>query len=204
MSSSKNASNLTPVAIALAILSTTLISCSSDDDSAATSGAVAFDSLWLRDCQADNTSSFKDIVSIDGASSERIRESYGDSDCQVLSTSTSYDVIVAYGESAVDIVSGLTTYPVDLTVGEARITPATVEVADAYNDRELCGVTTYVASQTTVVSVDCEVFNFGAPVLFGLWATDDDLLYFGSNPTDSSVVDERPTTLDFAFPFRRQ
>ena len=190
-----------------AVLASGLVSCSSSNTgSTAAQSPQGFDARWARDCRvnSDGVTSYIDIVTVDGESSERIRESYTDTGCQLLSASTAYDVTVEYGEQIIDPQSGLTAYLADMVIGEIRITPGTEETATSYNDRSLCGVTGYAENVVTVVATECEIFNFGTGRLYSIWAVGNDLLYFGGNPTDSITLENRPTSLDVANPFRRQ
>jgi len=209
----KNNSLKSLLILTTAISSLMMVSCSSDDDnddgvSNTIQPPEGFDSVWVRDCQATNIEnepffqSFRDFVTIEGLISERTRVNYSDVDCQLMSVSTTNNVTVEFSESGVDAASGLMTYPVEMTVTEFRVTPETQELTDTYNEANLCGVSNFTISEATVVPIDCDVFGgFGDGVVYGLWAIDGDLLYFGS---ESITVNERPTAILFEQPFRRQ
>jgi len=190
-----------------------MLSCSSDDDSGnsgnTTQSTSVFNSQWVRDCQLDRSEeaslifvSFVDTVIIEGNRSTRTRTSYSDTDCQLSSASISHDVTVQFGESFIDGISGLTTYPVDLFIDESRVTPETQELTDSYNDFGICGLSNYVAGESTVIPTDCAELDIPESTFFvDLWAVDADLLYFGLG---NSTLVGRPETLDFEAPFRRQ
>lgn len=191
----------------LAVSFMTVAACSSSDDDNSSSTSVAaqaFDGTWDRDCTIENNgaSSFIDTVIIDGDVSTRIRDTHSDSGCQQLSSRSSYDVTVTYGESSVLPNSGLTAQTIDMVIGEVRFIPLTEAAVTAFNESSLCGVNTYVLATASVVPLECEILDFGTGNLHSIWAVDDDLLYFGNNPTDGLTPEDRPTTLDINAPFR--
>lgn len=193
--------------VAAVVLSLAMVGCSSDSTDPVNENVtdlVNLDGMWARSCETsgDGVFSAMDTVIINSDVTERIREIYADSDCQQLSSRTSYDAVITFGESSILPDSGLTAQQVDLLVGEIRYTPATEAVANDWNQSALCERTDYSINNPTVVPLDC-VTALGAGDLFGLWAIDGDVLYFGE-PTDALVVDERPAGLNFDLPFSRQ
>jgi len=210
----KNNSSKSLLILTTAISSLMMVSCSSDDDnndgvSNTIQPPEGFDSVWVRDCQLDRSEeaslifvSFVDTVIIEGNRSTRTRTSYSDTDCQLSSASISHDVTVQFGESFIDGISGLTTYPVDLFIDESRVTPETQELTDSYNDFGICGLSNYVAGESTVIPTDCAELDLPESTFFvDLWAVDADLLYFGLG---NSTLVGRPETLDFEAPYSRQ
>lgn len=194
--------------VSTVVLCLAMVGCSSDNadtDSENVADLVGLDGAWMRSCEAsgDGVSSSVDTVIINSDLAERIRENYADSDCQQVSSRTSYDAAITYGESSILADSGFTAQQVDLLVGEIRYTPLTEAVANEWNQGSLCERTDYSINNPTVVPLDC-VTDLGAGNLFGLWAIDGDALYFGNNPTDALVAEERPIELNFDSPFSRR
>lgn len=182
-----------------------LVACSSSSDSGPIenqSVLTLLDGTWTRNCDAppDGAFSVRDTVIIDGDTTERIRVTYSDSDCQLATSQTSYDASIVFGESVIPE-SGLTSQQVDLLVGEARVTPLTEETSAQFNSQEFCGANDYLTGIDLVVSFECFP-ELGEGMIFELWAVDGDMLLFG--PEQALTVEERSTTLGFTNPFFRQ
>lgn len=182
-----------------------LIACSSSNDSGPIenqSVLTLLDGTWTRNCVAppDEPFSVRDTVIIDGDTTERIRVTYSDTDCQLATSQSSYDASIVYGESVIPE-SGLISQQVDLLVGETRVTSLTEETTAQFNSQELCGANDYSTGIDQVVSLECFP-DLGEGMIFELWAVDGDMLLFG--PEQALTVEERSTTLGFTNPFFRQ
>lgn len=199
-----NRAKLICLVVIISGLSMSACSTSNDDDDENAAVLAGLDGTWMRDCQTSNdgTSSSIDTVIIDGDFSERIRQNYGDSACLQASSRTSHDVTISFGESSILPDSGLTVQQVDLMVGELRLTPQTEALVVDWNAANLCGRSDYSLNSVTIVAFNC-LPAFGDGNLFGLWAVDEDVLYFGI-PADALTAEERSTELDFSSPFFRQ
>ena len=201
---------INPLAAIASSLILVACSSSSDSDSDSDNGSIEnqsvltlLDGTWTRNCVAlpDGTFSFRDTVIIDGDTTERIRENFNDTDCQLAISETSFDASVTFGEPGVIAESGLTSQQVDSLIGETRITPLSDATTLQLNSEEFCGVSDYSTGTEQAIAIECFP-TLGEGMLFELWAVDGDMLFFGLE--QALTVEERATTLDVARPFFRQ